>query len=197
MTALSERSEEPAVSLKTWIAVGGVLLGAFMAVLNIQITNASLPYIEGGIGTGGINGAWVITAYLIGEIIVIPMTDFLSRVFSLRRYLIANTVLFLIFSAACGQATSLPEMIVLRGLQGLAGGVLIPLAFTIIVAMLPPSKRRVALAGFAITATFAPAIGPTIGGWLTDNYGWQNIFFMNPVPGAGVLAGPIARPPTT
>src|SRR5471032_2591439 len=105
---------EPAVTLRTWIAVGGALIGAFMAVLNIQITNASLPYIEGGIGTGGINGAWVITAYLIGEIIVIPMTDFLSRVFSLRRYLIANTILFLIFSAACGQATSLPEMIVLR-----------------------------------------------------------------------------------
>src|SRR5436309_1858196 len=95
------------VPLKTWIAVGGALVGAFMAVLNIQITNASLPYIEGGIGTGGVNGAWVITAYLIGEIIVIPLADFLSRVFSLRRYLIANTVLFLFFSAACGQASSL------------------------------------------------------------------------------------------
>src|ERR1700757_1108807 len=99
---------EPTVSLKTWITVGGALIGAFMAVLNIQITNASLPYIEGGIGTGGVNGAWVITAYLIGEIIVIPMTDFLSRVFSLRRYLIVNAALFLLFSAACGQARSLP-----------------------------------------------------------------------------------------
>jgi MFS transporter, DHA2 family, multidrug resistance protein len=182
------REQEPPVPLKTWIAVGGALIGAFMAVLNIQITNASLPYIEGGIGTGGINGAWVITAYLIGEIIVIPMTDFLSRVFSLRRYLIANTILFLIFSAACGQATSLPEMIVLRALQGFSGGVLIPLAFTIIVAMLPASKRSVGLAGFAITATFAPAIGPTIGGWLTDNYGWPTIFYINLVPGSVMLA---------
>ncbi|MBV8456621.1 MAG: MFS transporter, partial [Acetobacteraceae bacterium] len=163
---------EQHVSLKTWIAVGGSMIGAFMAVLNIQITNASLPYIEGGIGTGGINGAWIVTAYLIGEIIVIPMTDFLSRVFSLRRYLIFNTVLFLLFSAACGEAHSLPQMIVLRGLQGFSGGVLIPLSFTIIVAMLPPSKRPIGLAGFSITATFAPAIGPTIGGWLTDNYGW-------------------------
>jgi DHA2 family multidrug resistance protein len=179
---------EPAVSLKTWITVGGALIGAFMAVLNIQITNASLPYIEGGIGTGGINGAWVITAYLIGEIIVIPMTDFLSRVFSLRRYMIVNTVLFLCFSAACGQASSLPEMIVLRALQGFSGGVLIPLAFTIIVAMLPPSKRPLGLAGFAVTATFAPAIGPTIGGWLTDNYGWQTIFYINLVPGTVMLA---------
>src|SRR6202451_1080036 len=187
MTALGEHGEEPAVSLKTWIAVGGGLLGAFLAVLNIQITNASLPYIEGGIGPGGVYGTWISTAYLIGEIIVIPMTDFLSRVFSLRRYLIVNTALFLMFSAACGQATSLPEMIVLRALQGFSGGVMIPLAFTIIVAMLPPSKRPLGLAGFAITATFAPAIGPTIGGWLTDNYGWPTIFYVNLVPGAVML----------
>ncbi len=179
---------EEHVSLKTWIAVGGSMIGAFMAVLNIQITNASLPYIEGGIGTGGINGAWIVTAYLIGEIIVIPMTDFLSRVFSLRRYLIFNTVLFLLFSAACGEARSLPQMIVLRGLQGFSGGVLIPLSFTIIVAMLPPSKRPIGLAGFSITATFAPAIGPTIGGWLTDNYGWPTIFYINLAPGAAMLA---------
>ena len=159
-----------------------------MAVLNIQVTNSSLPDIEGGIGTGGVNGTWISTAYLIGEIIVIPMTDFLSRVFSLRRYLIANTALFLLLSAACGQAHSLPEMIVLRALQGFFGGVLIPLAFTIIVTMLPPSKRPMGFAGFAITATFAPAIGPTIGGWLTDNYGWPTIFYMNLVPGAVMLA---------
>ena len=179
--------DEPSVSFKTWIAVGGALIGAFMAVLNIQITNASLPYIEGGIGTGGVNGAWVITAYLIGEIIVVPMTDFLSRVFSLRRYLITNTVLFLVFSVACGQAHSLGEMIVLRALQGFSGGVLIPLAFTIIVAMLPASKRAMGLAGYAVTATFAPAIGPTIGGWLTDNYGWPTIFYLNVVPGIVML----------
>jgi MFS transporter, DHA2 family, multidrug resistance protein len=181
-------ADEQAVSLRTWLAVGGALLGAFMAVLNIQVTNSSLPDIEGGIGTGGVYGTWITTAYLVGEIIVIPMTDFLSRVFSLRRYLIANTALFLLLSVACGQAHSLPEMIVLRGLQGFFGGVLIPLAFTIIIAMLPPSKRSLGFAGFAITATFAPAIGPTIGGWLTDNYGWQTIFYMNLVPGAVMLA---------
>src|SRR3954451_17806853 len=180
-------AEEP-VPLKTWIAVGGALIGAFMAVLNIQVTNSSLPDIEGGIGTGGVNGAWISTAYLIGEIIVIPMTDFLSRVFSLRRYLIVNTALFLLLSAVCGQAHSLPEMIVLRGLQGFFGGVLIPLAFTIIVAMLPPSKRAAGFAGFSVTATFAPAIGPTIGGWLTENYGWPTIFYMNLVPGVVMLS---------
>src|SRR5271166_1101892 len=100
-----------AVSAKTYIAVGGALLGAFLAVLNIQVTNSSLPDIEGGIGTGGVNGTWISTAYLIGEIIVIPMTSFLSQVFSLRRYLLANVALFLLFSALCGQAHSLGEMI--------------------------------------------------------------------------------------
>ena len=176
------------VSLKTWIAVGGAMIGAFMAVLNIQVTNSSLPNIEGGIGTGGINGAWISTAYLIGEIIVIPLTGFLSRVFTLRRYLIANTILFLIFSAACGQATSLGQMVVLRAIQGFTGGVLIPLAFTIVVMMLPPAKRPVGFAAFAVTATFAPSIGPTIGGWLTDHYGWPTIFYMNLVPGVVMLA---------
>jgi MFS transporter, DHA2 family, multidrug resistance protein len=186
--AANAPAESQAVSLKTWIAVGGSLIAAFMAVLNIQVTNSSLPDIEGGIGTGGVNGTWISTAYLIGEIVVIPMTDYLSRVFSLRRYFIVNTVLFLLLSVACGQAHSLSEMILLRGLQGFTGGVLIPLAFTIIVSMLPPSKRAIGLAGFAVTATFAPAIGPTIGGWLTDTYGWQTIFYMNLVPGAVMLA---------
>jgi MFS transporter, DHA2 family, multidrug resistance protein len=179
---------EPKVSFKTWIAIAGAMLGAFMAVLNIQITNASLRDIEGGIGTGGINGAWITTAYLIGEIIVIPLSDYLSRVFSLRRYLLVNVVLFLLFSALCGQASSLPEMIVLRALQGFAGGVLIPLAFTIVVIMLPPSKRPIGLSAFALTATFAPAIGPTIGGYFTENYGWSSIFYLNLVPGAAMLA---------
>jgi MFS transporter, DHA2 family, multidrug resistance protein len=187
VTAVGERGDEPAVTLKTWIAVGGGLLGAFLAVLNIQITNASLPYIEGGIGTGGVYGTWISTAYLIGEIIVIPLTDFLSRVFSLRRYLIVNTALFLLFSALCGQASSLSEMIVLRALQGFAGGVMIPLAFTIVLTMLPPTKHAMGLAGFAVTATFAPAIGPTIGGYFTDNYGWPYVFYINLVPGAVML----------
>ena len=188
MTGTSDHVGEPAVSLKTWITVGGALIGAFMAVLNIQITNASLPYIEGGIGTGGVYGTWISTAYLIGEIIVIPLTDFLSRVFSLRRYLLVNVALFLLFSALCGQASSLSEMIVLRALQGFAGGVMIPLAFTIIMTMLPRSKHPIGLAGFAVTATFAPAIGPTIGGYFTDNYGWPWIFYINLVPGAFMLA---------
>ena len=183
----ADRADEAPLPLKTWVAVGGSLLGAFMAVLDIQIANASLPYIEGGIGTGGVYGTWISTAYLIGEIIVIPLTNFLSQVFSLRRYLLANVALFLLFSALCGQAHSLGEMIVFRALQGFSGGVMIPLAFTIVMTMLPRSKHPIGLAGFAVTATFAPAIGPTIGGYLTDNYGWPYIFYLNLVPGIVML----------
>jgi len=176
------------VGLKDWMAVLGSTLGAFMAVLNIQITNASLPDIQGAIGAGIDDGGWISTAYLVAEIIVIPMTGFLTRVFSLRRYLIANTALFLIFSVACAFAENLGQMIVLRALQGFAGGVLIPLAFTIIITRLPRPRQPLGLALFALSATFAPAIGPTIGGYLTDNVGWQFVFYVNLVPGAAMLA---------
>src|SRR6516164_3553850 len=116
----------PTSSTATWIAVLAGMIGAFMAILNIQITNASLLDIEGGIGTGIDNGAWVSTAYLIGEIVVIPLTDYLSKVFSFRRYIIANTVLFALFSMACAFAGNLGQMIALRAVQGFTGGVLIP-----------------------------------------------------------------------
>src|SRR5215467_14163659 len=144
--------EEQAVPLKTWIAVGGSLVAAFMSVLNIQVTNSSLPDIEGGIGTGGVNGTWISTAYLIGEIIVIPLTDFLSRVFSMRRYLLVNTALFLFFSVACAFAGNLEQMIVLRALQGFTGGVLIPVAFTLVATTLPTAQPPVGMAGFSLAA---------------------------------------------
>jgi DHA2 family multidrug resistance protein len=174
-------------SFATWAAVFGGIIGAFMAVLNIQITNASLLDIEGGIGTGVDNGAWIATAYLIGEIIVIPLTDFLSRVFSFRRYLIVNTVLFLTFSTSCSFTHSLAQMIVARALQGFTGGVLIPMSFTLVLTKLPRAQQSIGLAMFALTATFAPAIGPTIGGYLTENYGWQYIFYVNLVPGLAMV----------
>jgi MFS transporter, DHA2 family, multidrug resistance protein len=184
MTSLATAAEVPdRATFTTWGAVLGALLGAFMAVLNIQITNASLLYIEGGIGTGVDNGTWISTAYLIGEIIVIPMTEYLTRVFSFRRFLITNTVLFLAFSVSCAFAHNLTQMIVLRAAQGFTGGVLIPMAFTMILTRLPKPQQPLGLALFSITATFAPAIGPTIGGYLTEAYGWQYIFFVNVVPG--------------
>jgi len=180
-TPVAAASPEKA-STATWIAVLASMIGAFMAILNIQITNASLLDIEGGIGTGVDNGAWISTSYLIGEIVVIPLTDYLSRVFSFRRYMLANVALFALFSAACAFAHDLSSMIALRGLQGFAGGVLIPMAFTMVLTRLPKSQQPIGLAMFALSVTFAPAIGPTIGGYLTENYGWQSIFFVNAPP---------------
>ena len=169
-------------SVTTWIAVIAAMIGSFMAILNIQITNASLLNIEGGIGTGVDNGSWISTSYLIGEIVVIPLTDYLSRVFSFRRYMLASAALFAAFSVACAFAHDLPTMIAMRGLQGFAGGVLIPMAFTLVLTKLPKPQQPIGLAIFALSVTFAPAIGPTIGGYLTENYGWQTIFFVNVVP---------------
>ncbi|MFA5958462.1 DHA2 family efflux MFS transporter permease subunit [Hyphomicrobium sp.] len=175
-------------SLKTWIAVSGCMLGALIAVLDIQIVNSSLPEIEGGIGTGSDNGTWISTSYLIGEIIMIPLTDYLSRVFGFRRFLLTNVFLFLVFSVSCAFATSLGAMIFTRGLQGFTGGVMIPMAFTAVLTRLPEGQRPIGLAAFAITATFGPAIGPTIGGYLTEHYGWPYIFFVNVIPGAVMLS---------
>jgi len=178
----------PQPDAKVWLAVIGSIIGAFIAVLNIQITNASLPDIQGAIGAGIDDGGWISTSYLVAEIVVIPLTGFLAPVFSLRRYLLANTVMFLVMSVACAFAGNLEQMIVLRALQGFFGGVLIPLAFTITLTMLPRDKQPVGLAMFAVSATFAPAIGPTIGGYLTDTYSWKYIFYVNLVPGVIMLA---------
>jgi len=177
----------PAVSAKTWIAVLGATLGAFMAVLNIQIVNASLADIQGAIGAGIDDGGWISTSYLIAEIVVIPLSGWLAQVFSIRIYLLTNAVLFLTLSVACAFAQDLPQMIALRAVQGFTGGVLIPLAFTLIITLLPKAKQPVGLALFALSATFAPAIGPTIGGYLTENWGWEYIFYVNLVPGAVMI----------
>jgi DHA2 family multidrug resistance protein len=196
--APAARSADKA-SLTDWIAVTATMIGAFMAILNIQITNASLLDIEGGIGTGVDNGAWISTSYLIGEIIVIPLTDYLSQVFSFRRYIIASTILFALFSVLCSFAHDLRSMIVFRGLQGFAGGVLIPMAFTAVLTKLPKAQQAVGFAMFAVAVTFAPAIGPTIGGYLTETYGWQTIFYVNTVPSIVMvvaLALTLQREPT-
>jgi MFS transporter, DHA2 family, multidrug resistance protein len=181
-------SSEEQVSLRTWIAVLGTILGAFMAVLDIQITNASLREITGGIASTSVEASWVSTSYLIGEIITIPLTAWLGRVFGTRLYLLVNVALFLVFSGLCGTATELTQMIFYRALQGFTGGVMIPMSFTVINTRLPPSKRAVGLVLFGVTATMAPAIGPYIGGLLTDNYGWPMVFYINFIPGALMLA---------
>ncbi len=185
--AASPPAEENA-SVTTWVAVFGCMLGALMAVLDIQVTNSSLPNIEGGISTGADNGTWISTSYLIGEIIMIPLTAYLSKVFGFRRLLLGCTTLFLAFSIGCALASSLTQMIVMRACQGFFGGVMIPMAFTIVLTKLPVHQQPVGIATFALTATLGPSLGPTIGGYLTEHYGWPYIFLVNLVPGALMLA---------
>jgi DHA2 family multidrug resistance protein len=181
-------SPEEAVSAKTWVAVTGAALGAFLAILNIQIVSSSLADIQGAIGAGVDDGGWITTAYLVAEIIVIPISGWLARVFSLRTYLLTNTCLFLVLTVACAFTTNLGQMIVVRAMQGFAGGVLIPLAFSIIMTRLPASKHPVGLSIYSVSAIFAPAIGPVIGGYCNENFGWQSIFFINLLPGAVMFA---------
>lgn len=178
----------PPVSLKTWIGLFGTILGAFMAVLDIQITNASLQEIQAALGATLEEGSWISTAYLVAEIVVIPLTGWLSSIFSTRRYLLVNASLFIFFSVCCAWAWNLPSMILFRAAQGFTGGTLIPMAFTFILQTLPSAKQPIGLAMFAITATFAPSIGPTLGGWLTENYGWEYIFYLNVIPGLLLLS---------
>ena len=188
MAANLNQGAEDAVPLKTWLCVIGVLIGCFLAVLNIVVTNSSLRDIAGTLGASADEISWIPTAYLVAEIVVIPLTGWLSDVFSLKKYLIVNSILFVLFSVCCGQTHSLELMILFRVLQGFTGGVLIPLSFDVILTYLPPSKQPIGMALFSVTATFAPAIGPLLGGWLTDNYGWPFIFYMNAVPGALMIA---------
>jgi len=177
------------VDARTWIAVAAGMLGAFMAVLDIQITNSSLRDILGTLSATQEEGSWISTAYLCAEIVVIPLTALFTRAFGVRNYMIGTTALFLLFSTLCGAAWSLESMIVFRMLQGFTGGALIPMAMTLVITRLPASRRATGLAIFGLTATLAPAMGPTLGGYLSELYGWPSIFYINWVPGVLLIAG--------
>jgi DHA2 family multidrug resistance protein len=184
---MAASSGEKQVTTREWIALFGAMLGAFMAVLDIQITNSSLNDISGAIGSSIDEGSWISTAYLCAEIVAIGISGIMASIFSIRRYLLVSAVGFLVFSLLCAFCTNLSELIACRALQGLFGGALIPLAFNIILQVLPPAKRTIGLAIFGMTATLGPSIGPSIGGWLTDNWGWQWIFFINLPPGVALI----------
>jgi DHA2 family multidrug resistance protein len=187
-TAIATLSHDKLASdqmpLRNWLAVLGGVLGAFMAVLNIQVVNASLADIQGALGASLDEGSWISTAYLIAEIIVIPLTGWLTQVFGVKRYLLASVTLFVAFMIACAFAWNLESMIAFRAFGGFFGGALIPVAFTIILTKLPAKKQMIGFALFGLSATQAPSVGPTLGGWLTDNYGWQYIFYIQIIPGA-------------
>lgn len=175
------------VSAGTWLTVFGGVLGAFIAVLNIHITNASLKDIVGALSATLEEGSFISTAYLTAEIIVIPLTGWLAQVVGLRRYILWNTALFMAATFLCALAQDLYSMLVFRALAGLVGGTLIPLSFTLILTLLPPAKQPIGMGMFALTATQAPSIGPTLGGYLTEQFGWQSIFYLQLIPTAAMF----------
>lgn len=176
------------VPLPTWFAVLGMNLGALMSSLDVTATNASLQDMTGALSATLDQGSWIATAYLIGEIIVIPLTGWFARIFSTRWYMTGSTVLFLVFSIACATATSLTQMIAFRGLQGFCAGAFVPVAMAYVLCHLPSSKHTIGLAMFGLTVTAGPAVGPVLGGWLTYAYSWQYIFYINLFPGIFMLA---------
>jgi MFS transporter, DHA2 family, multidrug resistance protein len=163
-------------------------LGALMATLDISITNSALPQIQGQIGATGTEGTWISTGYLMSEIVMIPLTAWLTRVFGLRAFLLNNTILFTIFSIMCGFSHSLPQMIIGRIGQGFAGGAMIPTAQTIVRTRLPPHQMPIGMTLFGMIVLTGPLLGPVLGGTLAENIDWSWCFFVN-VPVGIALVG--------
>ena len=165
--------------LRAWLAIGAAALGAFMAVLDTSIANASLPVIQGEIGATASEGTWIGTAYLVAEIVVLPLTGWIERILGTRRFLFIAALVFTIFSVVCGIASDLTTMIVGRLGQGFSGGMMIPTAFGLVARLLPRDQQSKAIALVSLPITLAPIFGPLLGGWLTENYSWHLVFFIN------------------
>jgi len=164
-------------------AFATMCVGFFIALLDIQIVSASLNDIGGGLSAGADETAWVQTSYLIAEIVVIPLSGWLSRVMSTRWLFCASAVGFTFTSLLCGWAWNIESMIVFRALQGFLGGSMIPTVFTTAFIYFNGQQRVIAAATIGCISSLAPTLGPTIGGWITDNYSWHWLFFINLAPG--------------
>src|SRR5690349_19690485 len=165
------------------LAFGTMSVGFFIALLDIQIVSASLRDIGGGLSADADETAWVQTSYLIAEIVVIPLSGWLSRVMSTRWLFCASAVGFTATSLLCGWAWDIQSMIVFRALQGFLGGSMIPTVFTTAFLYFGGHQRVIAAAVLGAMSSLAPTLGPTVGGWITDNYSWHWLFFINLVPG--------------
>jgi DHA2 family multidrug resistance protein len=165
------------------LAFGAMCIGFFIALLDIQIVSASLRDIGGGLSAGTDETAWVQTSYLIAEIIVIPLSGWLSRVMSTRWLFCVSAVGFTATSLLCGAAWDIHSMIVFRALQGFLGGSMIPTVFTTAFIYFAGNQRVIAAATVGAISSLAPTLGPTVGGWITDHYSWHWLFFINLVPG--------------
>ena len=165
--------------INPWVIALTVTLATFMELLDTSIANVALPYIGGGLGRSYDEVTWVLTTYLVANAVVLPLSAWLSRAFGRKNYYLASVALFTLMSLCCGLAPSLPIMLMCRVLQGIAGGGLAPVAQAVLVDTFPPAKRASAFALYTVVLVTAPAIGPVLGGWITDSFNWRWIFFIN------------------
>jgi len=172
--AVAERA-----SAQDWLAVFAGALGALIATLDISIVNSALPQIQGEIGATGTEGTWIATGYLVSEVVMIPLSAWLSRLLGMRTLLLTCSSLFTVFSVLCGFSNGLVLMIIGRVGQGFFGGALIPTAQTIVRTRLPPQQIPVGMTIFGLIVLLGPLLGPVAGGWLTENWSWQWCFFIN------------------
>ncbi|HUA87171.1 MAG TPA: DHA2 family efflux MFS transporter permease subunit [Bryobacteraceae bacterium] len=170
-----------------WVIAVVVAMAAFMEVLDTSIANVALPHIAGNLGASNDESTWVLTSYLVSNAIVLPITGWLSGLFGRKRFFLLCIFLFTLSSLFCGAAPSLATLILCRVIQGAGGGGLQPMAQAILADTFPPQKRGLAFALYGITAVLAPTIGPTLGGWITDNYSWRWIFYINLPVGIAAL----------
>ena len=162
------------------------MLATFMVILDTSIVVVALPYIAGNLGATQDESTWVLTSYLVANAVILPASAWFSSFFGRKRFLVACTMLFTLASLTCGVATSMPMLVVSRVLQGLGGGAMQPLSQAILLESFPPTQRGTATALFGLGIVVAPVVGPTLGGWLTDQFSWRWTFFINlPV---GILA---------
>ena len=162
-----------------WLIAVAVMLATFMEVLDTSVANVSLPHIAGNLSATTDEATWVLTSYLVANAIILPATNWLGQLFGRKRFLISCIALFTGASALCGIAHSLGFLILARVLQGASGGALQPISQAVLLESFPPQKRGAAMAVFAMGVVVAPILGPTLGGWITDNYSWRWIFYIN------------------
>ena len=171
-----------------WLIAGIISIATFMEVLDTSIANVALRHIAGSLAASTDESTWVITSYLVANAAVLPVSGWLSGVVGRKRFYMFSVALFTLSSLACGLAPSLPWLIVARVLQGVGGGGLAPSEQSMLADSFPPSKRAKAFAIYGVTIIVAPALGPTIGGWITDNISWHWIFFLNVPVGMASLS---------
>jgi MFS transporter, DHA2 family, multidrug resistance protein len=162
-----------------WVIALTVTIATFMELLDTSIANVSLPYIAGGLGRSFDEVTWILTTYLVANAVVLPMSAWLSRVFGRKNYYMACVALFTVTSFFCGIAPTLGVMLIARVMQGIGGGGLAPVEQAILVDTFPPAQRASAFALYTIAIVTAPAIGPVLGGWITDNFNWRWVFLIN------------------